>query len=134
MRLYTLLFSVMRLCHCGVVCFCALVSLPFACLRVYFDLPRFGPLLCVAEQYGHSVGSGPSCDFVSKRKQKPLGGIILHSSIASGMSPSETLQATHMRYIGLSAAKHSKGFTVPYRWIWFRDLKPRDQLPGSLGL
>ncbi|CDJ59255.1 hypothetical protein, conserved [Eimeria maxima] len=35
--------------------------------------------------YGHSVGSGPSCDFVSKRKQKPLGGIILHSSIASGL-------------------------------------------------
>ncbi|CDJ65836.1 hypothetical protein, conserved [Eimeria necatrix] len=35
--------------------------------------------------YGHSVGSGPCCDFVAKRKQKGLGGVILHSSIASGL-------------------------------------------------
>ncbi|CDI76912.1 MGC131027 protein, related [Eimeria acervulina] len=35
--------------------------------------------------YGHSVGSGPSCDIAAKGKMKDLGGIILHSSIASGL-------------------------------------------------
>ncbi|KAL8449176.1 hypothetical protein Emag_003696 [Eimeria magna] len=38
-----------------------------------------------AEQYGHSVGSGPSCDFAARRKRSCLGGVILHSSIASGL-------------------------------------------------
>lgn len=42
--------------------------------------------VCLFNQYGHSVGSGPCCDFVAKRKQKGLGGVILHSSIASGNS------------------------------------------------
>ncbi|KAL8451946.1 hypothetical protein Emed_001681 [Eimeria media] len=35
--------------------------------------------------YGHSVGSGPSCDFAARRKRSGLGGVILHSSIASGL-------------------------------------------------
>ncbi|KAL8427819.1 hypothetical protein Efla_005427 [Eimeria flavescens] len=35
--------------------------------------------------YGHSVGSGPSCDFAARRKRSCLGGVILHSSIASGL-------------------------------------------------
>lgn len=35
--------------------------------------------------YGHSVGSGPCCDFAARRKRKDLGGVILHSSIASGL-------------------------------------------------
>lgn len=35
--------------------------------------------------YGHSVGSGPSCDFAAGKKGKCLGGVILHSSIASGL-------------------------------------------------
>ncbi|XP_026189933.1 alpha/beta hydrolase domain-containing protein 17C [Cyclospora cayetanensis] len=35
--------------------------------------------------YGHSVGSGPSCDFAAKKKGQPLGGLILHSPISSGL-------------------------------------------------
>ncbi|PFH35888.1 hypothetical protein BESB_055390 [Besnoitia besnoiti] len=35
--------------------------------------------------YGHSVGSAPCCDLVMREKTYPVGGVVLHSSIASGL-------------------------------------------------
>ncbi|CBZ54467.1 hypothetical protein NCLIV_048960 [Neospora caninum Liverpool] len=35
--------------------------------------------------YGHSVGSAPCCDLAMREKTFPVGGVILHSSIASGL-------------------------------------------------
>ncbi|KFG31269.1 alpha/beta hydrolase family protein [Toxoplasma gondii p89] len=35
--------------------------------------------------YGHSVGSAPCCDLAMREKNFPVGGVVLHSSIASGL-------------------------------------------------
>ncbi|PHJ25767.1 alpha beta hydrolase family protein [Cystoisospora suis] len=35
--------------------------------------------------YGHSVGSAPCCDLAMREKTYPVGGVVLHSSLASGL-------------------------------------------------
>ena len=50
--------------------------------------------------YGQSVGSGPTCEFASKLDE--LGGVVLHSPLASGKQVSSTLiESNLVRVTGL---------------------------------